>query len=176
MALATRRTNMHAFLKAPAAGLVALLAVSGCSQSSSTATSTTTESSAASASEAPATSAPTTASNAMAAGAPAGDGAKVYQTNCSSCHQTNGQGTPGAFPPLAGNSVVTGDPVKLVHIVKYGLSGAIEVSGHSFNGMMPSWGAQLSNADIAAALTYVRSSWGNKASAVTEAQVAAVSK
>ena len=112
----------------------------------------------------------------MAAGAPAGNGAKVYQTNCSSCHQVNGEGTPGAFPPLAGNPVVTGDPAKLIHIVKFGLSGAVTVDGKTFNGMMPAWGTQLSNADIAAALTYVRSSWGNKASAITEAQVAGVSK
>jgi mono/diheme cytochrome c family protein len=112
----------------------------------------------------------------MAAGAPAGNGAKVYQTNCSSCHQVNGQGSPGAFPPLAGNPVVTGDPAKVIHIVKFGLSGAVSVSGKTFNGMMPAWGTQLSNADIAAALTYVRSSWGNKAPAITEAQVSGVSK
>lgn len=167
---------MRAFLKALAAGLIATAAVSACSQSSNSATATSTESSAAASSEAPATSAPTTQSNAMAAGAAAGNGAKVYQTNCSSCHQVNGEGTPGAFPPLAGNAVVTGDPAKVIHIVKFGLSGAVTVAGKTFNGMMPAWGTQLSNADIALAITYVRSSWGNKAPAVTEAQVAAVSK
>jgi mono/diheme cytochrome c family protein len=167
---------MHAFLKAPAAGLIALLALGACSQSSNTASSTSTESSAASSSEEPATAAPTTASNEVAAAAPTGSGAKVYQTNCSSCHQVNGEGSPGAFPPLAGNPVVTGDPTKVIHIVKFGLSGAVAVAGHTFNGMMPAWGTQLTNADVASAVTYIRSSWGNKASAVTTAQVAAVSK
>ncbi|HEY1976713.1 MAG TPA: cytochrome c [Candidatus Baltobacteraceae bacterium] len=170
---------MQPFLRMLGAGAVAFVAITACSQSSSS--SATSESSAAAESAAPgesppATSAPTSASNMMAAGAPAGNGAKVYQTNCSSCHQVNGQGSPGAFPPLAGNPVVTGDPAKVIHIVKFGLSGAVSVSGKTFNGMMPAWGTQLSNADIAAALTYVRSSWGNKAPAITEAQVSGVSK
>lgn len=169
---------MQPFLRMLGAGAIALIAVTACSQSSS---SSSTDTSAAAESAAPgesppATSAPTSASNMMAAGAPAGNGAKVYQTNCSSCHQVNGEGSPGAFPPLAGNPVVTGDPAKVIHIVKFGLSGAVTVNGKTFNGMMPAWGTQLSNADIAAALTYVRSSWGNKASAITEAQVAGVSK
>jgi mono/diheme cytochrome c family protein len=107
---------------------------------------------------------------------PANGGSHVYQTNCSSCHQLNGQGTPGAFPPLADNPVVTGDPVKLIHIVKYGLTGAVAVDGKTFNGMMPAWGTQLSDADMASALTYVRSAWGNQGSPVTAAQVSAVTK
>lgn len=107
---------------------------------------------------------------------PGGNGAQIYMANCSSCHQADGKGLAGSFPPLAGNPVVTGDPKTVVHIVKYGLTGKISVQGHAFNGMMPPWGSQLSNADIAAALTYVRSSWGNKATAITQAQVAAVAK
>lgn len=168
---------MQAFLRILGIGAIAMLAMTACSQSSSSTTSESSPAESGAAAESPpATSAPTSASNMMAAGAPAGNGAKVYQTNCSSCHQVNGEGTPGAFPPLAGNSVVTGDPAKVIRIVKFGLSGAVTVNEKTFNGMMPAWGTQLSNADIAAALTYVRSSWGNKASAVTEAQVAGVSK
>jgi len=168
---------MQRFFKALGIGTIALLAVTACSQSSSSsaAESSATDSSPAAESP-PASSAPTSASNMIAAGAPAGNGAKVYQTNCSSCHQVNGEGTPGAFPPLAGNSVVAGDPAKVIHIVKFGLSGAITADGKTFDGMMPAWGTQLSNADIAAAITYVRSSWGNKASAVTAGQVAGVGK
>ncbi len=108
--------------------------------------------------------------------ASAADGAKVFDTNCSSCHGANGQGMPGAFPPLAKNPTVVGDPTKVIHIVKYGLTGAITVEGHAFNGQMPAWSSNLSNADIAAVLTYVRSSWGNKAAGVSAAQVAAVAK
>ncbi|HTV91613.1 MAG TPA: cytochrome c [Verrucomicrobiae bacterium] len=109
-------------------------------------------------------------------GAAANDGAKIYVQNCSSCHQAAGQGVPGMFPPLAGNPTVTGDPTAVIRIVKYGMNGAINVAGTSYNGMMPAWGQSLSNADIASAVTYIRSAWGNKASAVTESAVAAVSQ
>jgi mono/diheme cytochrome c family protein len=112
-----------------------------------------------------------------AAGASASDGGKVYTTNCSSCHQAQGQGIPGTFPPLAGNAVVTGDATKLIHIVKYGLQGSVTVAGHAYNGQMPAWGkGTLSDADIAAVVTYIRSSWGNSAGAVSTAQVTAVAQ
>jgi mono/diheme cytochrome c family protein len=106
----------------------------------------------------------------------ASDGAKVYATNCASCHQATGQGVADTFPPLAGNPAVTGDATKVIGFVKNGLNGKIEVKGHTYNGMMPAWGQQLSDGDIAAVVTYIRSSWGNKASAVTADQVKAVTK
>ena len=80
----------------------------------------------------------------------------------------------GQFPPLAGNPVVTGDATKVIHIVKDGLQGTIHVNGGTYNGVMPVWKTQLKNADIAAVVTYIRSSWGNHASPVNEKQVAAV--
>ena len=92
----------------------------------------------------------------------------------SGCGRRYHQGMAGAFPPLAGNPVVVGDPAKIVAIVKNGLTGKVVVKGASYNGQMPPWGKTLSNADIAAVITFARSSWGNKGSAVTEAQVAAV--
>jgi len=147
------------------AGCALGLLVAGCGGGSSSSTTTTTTTTTASA-------APAATAGAMSAAAP-GDGAKVYDTNCSSCHGATGQGQPGAFPPLAGNPVVTGDAGKVIHIVKGGLTGSISISGHTYNGTMPAWGTSLSNGDIAAAVTFIRSSWGNKASAVTEAQVAA---
>ena len=85
-------------------------------------------------------------------------------------------GIEGTFPPLAKNPVVVGDPTKVIHILKYGLNGKIAVNGHSYNGMMPAWAQQLSDADIASTITFIRSAWGNKASPVTEAQVKAVTK
>jgi nitrite reductase (NO-forming) / hydroxylamine reductase len=103
-------------------------------------------------------------------------GAKLYLANCASCHQPDGKGVAGTFPPLAGNAVVSGDPVKVIHIVKYGLTGPVVVAGKTYNGMMPAWSPQLSDADIASALTYVRSSWGDSGSPVTADQVTAVSK
>jgi mono/diheme cytochrome c family protein len=100
----------------------------------------------------------------------------VYAANCSSCHQANGQGVAGAFPPLAGNAIVNGDATKVIHIVKYGLTGPVQVAGKSYNGQMPAWSPQISDGDIASVITYIRSSWGNKASAVTAAQVTAATK
>ncbi len=109
-------------------------------------------------------------------GARAGNGAHVFSSNCSSCHQARGQGIPQTFPPLAKNPVVTGDPAKVIHIVKYGLNYKISVMGTTYNGGMPAWKGQLSDSDIASVITYIRSSWGNGASAVTAAQVTAVKK
>lgn len=104
------------------------------------------------------------------------DGGKVYRTNCSSCHQADGTGIEGTFPKLAGNPVVTGDPKRVIHIVKYGLMGKIDVAGETFNGIMPVWATQLSDADIASVVTYIRGSWGNEAGPVSEADVAAIKK
>ena len=100
-------------------------------------------------------------------------GATVFMDNCSSCHQANGEGVPGTYPPLAGNAVVTGPAAKVVHIVKHGLSGPIVVRGTSYNGQMPAWNGTLSDPDIASVITYIRSAWGNKAGAVTVSVVTA---
>jgi ubiquinol-cytochrome c reductase cytochrome b subunit len=110
-----------------------------------------------------------------AAPAPATDanGAKVFASNCASCHGAQGQGSPGAFPPLANNPVVTGDANKVIGIVTSGLHGQISVAGMSYNGQMPAWKGQLSTKDIADVITYIRGGLGsNHASAVTQAQVA----
>jgi len=171
---------MGRFTKIGILSLAALVALGACSkgsQSSSTTTTTTEQSASAAPSENAMSNAASPGAAAPAAnGAAASDGAKVYQTNCSSCHQATGQGVAGTFPPLAGNPAVTGDATKVIHIVKYGLNGKIDVKGTSYNGMMPAWGQQLSNGDVAAVVTYIRSSWGNSASAVSESQVAGVSK
>jgi mono/diheme cytochrome c family protein len=148
---------------------LAILALAACAKNAESSSSSS-PSASASAEAATMTAAPV-AQN----GAEASDGAKVYQTNCSSCHQPNGQGIPGSFPPLAGNPTVVGDPVAVIHDVKFGLSGKVSVAGHDYNGMMPAWGQQLSNADIASVITYIRSVWGNKAGAVSESDVSAVS-
>ncbi len=100
------------------------------------------------------------------------NGAKVFASNCASCHGAQGQGMPGAFPPLANNPVVIGDPNKVIGIVTGGLHGQISVGGMSYNGQMPAWKGQLSNKDMADVITYIRAGLGsNHASAVTEAQV-----
>ena len=96
----------------------------------------------------------------------------IFESNCSACHNANGSGQSGVFPPLAGNPMVTGSPDKVIAAVKNGLTGQTTVNGKSYNGSMPAWKSKLSDAEIADVITYIRSSWGNKADAVTEAQVA----
>lgn len=137
----------------------ALVACSGGKNSSSGTTSTA------------GTGAPPGAPPSTAAASSAAAGAKIYTANCASCHQANGKGQPGAFPPLAGNAVVTGPATKVIHIVKNGLSGKISVGGTTYNAQMPSWKGTLSDSDIASVVTYIRSAWGNKAGAVTVSQV-----
>lgn len=94
---------------------------------------------------------------------PAVNGGEVYNRVCAACHQSNGQGVPGAFPPLAGSDWLLGNGETPVKIVLHGLQGPINVAGSTYNGVMPAWGAQLSNEEVAAALTYARSNWGNSA-------------
>jgi len=100
-------------------------------------------------------------------------GEKVYGEVCAACHQANGQGVPGAFPPLAGAGEFYGPPKKHARIIVEGLSGEIVVKGQTYNGVMPAQGS-LSDYDIAAAATYVRHSWGNNDGIVVPADVAAV--
>lgn len=94
------------------------------------------------------------------------DGGAIFAANCAACHQANGQGLPGVFPPLAGSEWVVGDPKVLANILLHGVSGKIEVAGQSFDGMMPAF-AQLSDAEIAGVLTHIRSTWGNQAEAIS---------
>ncbi len=93
---------------------------------------------------------------------------------CGACHGQNGEGGPIA-PPLAGSDWVKGPVSNLIRIQLRGLQGPITVSGKEYN--MPGGMAALSyqtDAQIAGVLTYVRNSFGNKASAVTPEQVAAL--
>lgn len=104
---------------------------------------------------------------------PAESGQAIYAANCVSCHNANGQGMAGTFPPLAANSFVTGDASKVIGVLQHGLTGKIVVSGKTYNGAMPAWQPKLSPAEIAAVATYIRTTWGNNAPPVTEAQVRA---
>jgi mono/diheme cytochrome c family protein len=100
-------------------------------------------------------------------------GRVVYAT-CTTCHQQNGEGLAGSFPPLAGSSIATGAPEIPIAIVLHGMQGPLTVKGVEYNGVMTPWGPMFDDLQIAAVLTYVRSQWGNSASAVTPEQVARV--
>ena len=117
----------------------------------------------------------TTGSGSQVAAA-SGKGASVFSTNCSACHGADGKGNGGAFPALAGNpDVNAADPKGIEHTLLYGLQGKT-IGGKTFGVAMPAWKGNLSNDDIASVITYIRSSWGNKASAVTTADLAKIAK
>ena len=98
---------------------------------------------------------------------------------CFTCHQVNGEGLAGQFPPLAGSDWVLGDKDRLIKISMYGLMGEIEVNGVKYNNVMAPPGippGSLTDDQIANVLTYIRNDWGNSASAVTRDEVATVRK
>ena len=90
------------------------------------------------------------------------DGGAMFQENCAACHQPMGQGVAGAFPALAGNKFVQGDPKGPAYVVTHGRGG------------MPNFSEDLNDAQVAAILSFVRSSWGNTASPLTPDVVASV--
>jgi mono/diheme cytochrome c family protein len=100
------------------------------------------------------------------------NGQAVFESRCAACHQASGQGLPGAFPPLAGSEYVLGEEDPVVRIVLHGLQGPVTVKGQTYNGAMPAWANVLSDAEIAAVLTYIRSAWGNAAEAIDAERVA----
>jgi len=91
-------------------------------------------------------------------------GESVYGANCSSCHQTTGEGLPGAFPPLAGHVpdilAAEGGRDYLVNVLLYGLQGEIQMGGGTYNSVMPGW-QQLSDQELADVLTYISTAWEN---------------
>ena len=115
------------------------------------------------------------AATASAAGgaAAAPNGAELF-TRCAACHQASGLGVPGAYPPLAGSEWLNNNPEVPIRIVLHGLQGDITVKGTKFNNAMTPFGDQLSDAEIAAIITYERSSFGNASSKITAEQVASV--
>ncbi len=102
------------------------------------------------------------------------DGARIYSATCQACHQANGLGLPNQFPPLVGSEWVLGNEDRFVMIILHGVVGEIEVEGETFNGAMPTWGPTFKDEELAAVASYVRKSWGNKASSITTATVTRV--
>lgn len=99
-------------------------------------------------------------------------GKKVYETYCLSCHQQDGKGVPRMNPPLVKTKQVLGNKTQLINIVLLGLDEELEINGETYFNPMPSQ-PFLKDQEIADVLTYVRNSFGNKASLVTTAEVKA---
>lgn len=106
-------------------------------------------------------------------------GKKHYAT-CATCHQANGQGVAGTYPPLAGSEWVTGNEERVIRVLLHGLTGPIEVHGATYNGLMPAFGKvpgggyNWSEERISHVLTYIRQEWGNQAAPITKDKVAEV--
>ncbi len=95
----------------------------------------------------------------------------MFVQNCAPCHQVDGRGIPGAFPPLARSDYLNADVPRAIGAIVRGLSGPITVNGTAFNSVMPA--VHLTDEDAANVLTYVYSQWGNAGTVVTAEQVRA---
>jgi mono/diheme cytochrome c family protein len=100
-------------------------------------------------------------------------GKAVYGTFCLACHQEDGSGVPNMNPPIVKTSWVLGSKTVLIQQILKGSANKVEIDGETFHNTMPAQ-AQLTDQQIADVLTFVRNSFGNRASMVTPAEVKAV--
>jgi mono/diheme cytochrome c family protein len=98
-------------------------------------------------------------------------GKAVYETICALCHNNDGAGKPNQAPTFIGSEWVLGSANRMIRIPLVGLAGPVKVKDQEWNSAMANMGAALSDDDLAAVLTYIRQSWGNKASAITPEEV-----
>lgn len=102
-----------------------------------------------------------------------GSGAEIYTRYCATCHMGDGNGIENAFPPIRETEWANGDKGRLIRLVLYGMQGPIEVKGQTYNNVMTPHGF-LTDEQVAAVLTFVRSNFGNDADAVVADEVARV--
>jgi mono/diheme cytochrome c family protein len=100
-------------------------------------------------------------------------GKKLYEDNCMSCHQSDGSGVPGMYPPLQKSDWVNGDKNRLIKIMLNGLQGEIEVNGESYIQSMPSH-KYLTDSQISEVLSFIRNNFGNNASDVKKDEVTVI--
>jgi mono/diheme cytochrome c family protein len=104
-------------------------------------------------------------------------GKKIFAANCQTCHQANGLGVAGQYPPLAGSEFTIGGSRRPAMIVLKGLQGPVTVKGQQYGtAVMQPWDKTLTDQKISDVLTYERSEWGNSASPVTAEQISALRK
>ncbi len=97
-------------------------------------------------------------------------GQQLYAGTCSVCHQNNGAGLPGVFPPLAKSDFLTAELRRTIGVVLHGMSGKVTVNGTEYNSVMPPM-SQLNDDEVANILTYVMNSWGNPGQQVNASDV-----
>jgi mono/diheme cytochrome c family protein len=91
------------------------------------------------------------------------DGGVLYAAHCAACHQADGRGVAGTFPPLAGSEWVVGEPDRLARILLLGIDGPIRVKGDDYRGAMPAFGGTLSDTELVAVANHIRTAFGNDA-------------
>ncbi|MEX0602149.1 MAG: cytochrome c [Bacteroidota bacterium] len=101
-------------------------------------------------------------------------GDQIYIGVCQTCHQPNGFGVAGQYPPLVGSEWVVRDIETPIRVVLYGIEGPITVRGVTYNNKMPQFHDKLSDDEVAAVVTYIRSTWGNEAGPATPEDVSTV--
>ena len=103
-------------------------------------------------------------------------GEKVFAVRCASCHQANGLGIAGQYPPLDGSNWVTSDPGIISNIILKGLKGEIVVKGETYgtSAAVNMAAVAISDREIANVVTYVRQAWGNNAEEIFEDEVASI--
>jgi len=101
-------------------------------------------------------------------------GRAKFEMVCALCHNSDGTGKPNQAPTFVGSEWVLGSSKRLISIPLAGLSGPLTVKGETWNLAMPAMGATLTDEELAAVLTYMRQSWGNKADPITPDEVKAV--
>ncbi|WJS92748.1 copper-containing nitrite reductase [Flavobacterium johnsoniae] len=99
-------------------------------------------------------------------------GKEIFGTTCFACHQSEGQGIPNTFPPLAKSDYLNADSKRAIKTILHGLTGEVTVNGKKYNNIMPA--QNLSDDEIANVLTYIYSSWGNNKTEVTPEMVKAL--
>ena len=97
-------------------------------------------------------------------------GKKVYDTYCLVCHQADGSGVPKMNPPVIKTTYVLGDKTKLVQIILKGMKEEVEINGEFYENVMAAHD-YLTDQEIADVTTFIRNSFGNKASIITAAEV-----
>lgn len=94
-------------------------------------------------------------------------GGRIFANNCAACHQADGTGVTGIYPPLAGHVPIflelEGGREHLINTLLYGVRGEIEVLGVRYNGIKPPWRDRLSDDAISSVLNYTLTAWGNDA-------------
>ena len=102
-------------------------------------------------------------------------GEALFAGTCSTCHQGNGQGLEGIFPPLAKSDWIARDPKSVPNAMLHGLQGKITVNGKDYNSVMPPM-SQLTDDEVANISTYVLNTWGNPGGRVTKEEAATIRK